>query len=139
LEAAPEEWIALLSFLGRLTAAGLTDSWELEVWALDDCLSETTWEKRAPGGISECLVLAAAEFVTHAGESMAVAGAQSKGWARSMSLAKWNHWMLRFAEVAEVYVDGPGPVQWAAWYAREHMLEVGEQAGFPSSAYGEGP
>jgi len=135
LEAAPEEWISLLSFLGRLAAAGLTESWELEVWALDNCLDEAAWEDRRASRSSECLVLAAAEFIRHAGETMAWSGAQSNGWARAFTLAKWNHWMDRFAEVADLFDDGPGPVQWAAWFARDYMHELGDETGFASTGW----
>lgn len=136
LEAAPEEWIALLSFLGRLRAAELTSRWvlalypDIEMWALEDCLSETTWQDRPPSRKSECLVLAAAELVKHAGGRMAKAGAESDGWVRVYRLAKWRAWRRQFAQVARLFEGGPGPVQWAAWFAREHMFQVGEMAGF---------
>ncbi|KAB5546860.1 hypothetical protein GE09DRAFT_1242106 [Coniochaeta sp. 2T2.1] len=138
IEASPQDWIASHSFLGRLTAAGLADGWELEVWALDDALGETTWEGqgRLPTRTAECLVLAAAELIRHAGERLAAAAARlPRGWIRAFVRAKWEHWMERFGEVADLFEDGgPGPVQWAAWYAKEHMLVVSERAGLGDGA-----
>ena len=130
IDATPNEWIASYSLLGRLTAAGLADPWDLEVWALDDALGETTWRDRMPSRNQECIVLAAAEYIRHAGETLAAAGAESRVWVRSLVLAQWEHWMYRFGEVADLFDDGPGPAQWAAWYARERMVEVGERTGF---------
>lgn len=37
---------------------GLRFSWDLEVWASDNCLSEATWYSRAPSRSSECLEVA---------------------------------------------------------------------------------
>lgn len=102
------------------------------MWALDDALSEEYWCRDTPPSRGqECVVLAAAEYVKHAAEWLADIGSRSSGWVRLMAVAKWEDWGDRFAEVAGLFdAGGPGPVQWAAWFAREEMGEVGRRTGF---------
>ncbi|OIW30465.1 hypothetical protein CONLIGDRAFT_630451 [Coniochaeta ligniaria NRRL 30616] len=132
IEASPEEWIACSSFLGRLTGAGLTECWGLGVWALNDALSKRYWQGRTPRQTLECVVLAGAEYIKHASYKLAKIGAQSNGgWAPALILDSWNSWKDRFGEVAELFDDGPGPgpVQWAAWSARDHMSAMEKMTG----------
>jgi hypothetical protein len=129
-EASPEEWVTCSSFLGRLTGAGLTECWGLEVRVLDDALSEQYRKTHPPPWHLECIVLAASEYIKHAGEMLATSGAQSHGWVRSVSLDRWNSWMDGFRAVAPDLDDGPSTVQWAAWFACAHMLDLGHETGF---------
>jgi hypothetical protein len=95
-------------------------------------LGEETWQYTLQSPGLECTVLAAAEYVKHAGERLAVTGAETRGWVRSLSLEKWSVWMDRFAVTADLMDDGPA--KWAAQSAHDFMLAIAVKVGFVAEA-----
>lgn len=128
IEATPEEWITCHSFLGRLTDAGLVDYWGLELWIMHCALSKEHWQAGMRTRPLDCVVLAAGEYMRHAHDELAKGGSRASGWVRLLSVAKWNYWIDRSREVAELLEEGPA--RQAVLNMQRLMSDTGDRYGF---------
>jgi hypothetical protein len=111
-EATTSEWITQYSFLARLTRMGVVRWWRHTLWAMEDALEV----ERRP---LSCDVLAAVEIIARAGNEFFHACRNESD--DGLSLARWEHWAVRFGEVARLF---DGVVSTAAALAELEMVRL---------------